>query len=418
MNFSTFNSNAAAARFLRRLGVAVLALVASAAAINWLVDPYGMFVPPRIEGLNAIKPAFVEHLRLTIPYAIERLRPDGLILGTSRAGRGFSTTHPSWHGLKVYNSALPAASIYEMWRLLQHAHAVHPLQRVVLGLDHRVFYQNRDGDGTFSEARLRVDADGRRQFNLFSAQLPDLAASLLSMDALRDSLGAVRFQGWAKLTLSERGEWQSTSDDFDHANGFRAMTLNTFDRYQRYKADRFSMSKSIEPLREILRFCYREHIDLRMVIPPSHAWHLEAMRLSGMQDRWDDIKRAIVVVNAEVATEVGHNPFPVWDFSGYMGPNIEPVPVAAPSKMTWYWESVHFKQALGDRVLATILAPTIEKTEPKNSLGQLIDSQNIDRHLREWHGNQREYSKSHPDEIESIGLLHEQWRRESSPEVQ
>ena len=146
MNFSTFNSNATAARFLRRLGVAVLALVASTAAINWLVDPYGVFVPPRIAGLNAIKPAFVEHLRLTIPYAIERLRPDGLILGTSRAGRGFSTTHPSWHGLKVYNSALPAASIYEMRRLLQHAHAVHPLQRVVLGLDHRVFYQNRDGD--------------------------------------------------------------------------------------------------------------------------------------------------------------------------------------------------------------------------------------------------------------------------------
>ena len=417
MNFSTFNSNAAAARFLRRLGVAVLALVASAAAINWLVDPYGMLVPPRIEGLNAIKPAFVEHLRLTIPYAIERLRPDGLILGTSRAGRGFSTTHPSWHGLKVYNSALPAASIYEMRRLLQHAHAVHPLRRVVLGLDNRVFYQNRDGDGTFSEARLRVDADGRRQFNLFSAQLPDLAASVFSMDALRDSLGAVRFQGWAKLTLSERGEWQSTSDDFDHAKGFRAMTLNTFDRYRRYKADRFSMSKSIEPLREILRFCYREHIDLRMVIPPSHAWHLEAMRLSGMQDRWDDIKRAIAVVNAEVATEVGHNPFPVWDFSGYTGPNIEPVPLAAPTKMTWYWESVHFKQALGDRVLALVLDDAIENPHRADSFGQRIDSENMEQHLKRWHENQHKYAESHPDEIETVKSLHEQWRSTNSLET-
>ena len=144
------------------------------------------------------------------------------------------------------------------------------MKRVVLGLDNRVFYAATDGQGTFREERLAVDANGLRRYNPVSASLPDYAASLLSTDALLSSARAVRYQGWAKLSLERSGQWRSLDERGGEYAAFRAMTLNTFDRYTRYAAGRFDMEGAAGPLREILRFCHRNGIDLRIVLSLIH----------------------------------------------------------------------------------------------------------------------------------------------------
>lgn len=401
---SSISSSEAFARHLRRLfaGIAGFALVI--AALNLAVDPYRVFGTPDVSGFNALKPDFVESLRMTVPYAIDRHRPDALILGTSRAGRGYSPQHPAFAGYKAYNAALPAVSLYEMLRVLQHAQATRPLERVVLGLDNRVFYADRDGNGAFSEARLSVDAQGRPQARLFTATLPDYAASLLSTDALLASVRAIRTQGWTRLTLDDDGLWRSVGDAFDSHAGFRAMTINTFDRYRRYAADPFRIERSVEPLREILRLCHRAGIDLRMIVPPSHAWHFEAMEHSGMVERFDEIRRAIVTTNEKVAREFGRSPYPVWDFSGYRGHNIEPAPETKDDRPAWFWETVHFKPALGNAVLDEVFAPA---DAPSPVLGVKIDQTNIDTHLAAWHAARRMWLETHVAEAAQIKGMYE-----------
>jgi hypothetical protein len=47
----------------------------------------------------------------------------------------------------------------------------------------------------------------------------------------------------------------------------------------------------------------------------------------------------------------------LWDFSKAEGPTVEEVPAAGAKAagMRWYWDSAHFKPALGERVLARLL---------------------------------------------------------------
>lgn len=395
------------ARHLRRLLGGIALLVLAVAGLNLAVDPYRVFGMPDVAGFNAIKPDFVESLRMTTPYALDRHRPEGLVLGTSRAGRGYRTGHAGFRGLDTYNAALPAVSLYEMWRTLQHAQAVRPLKRVVIGLDNRVFYADRDGNGAFSEARLRVDAAGQPQHRLFTATLPDLAASLLSVDATLASLRAVRFQGWVRLTLDDHGEWRSVREPDDVGAGFRVMTRNTFERYRRYLSEPFRLDLAIEPLRAIMELCHREGIELHLVIPPSHAWHFEAMRLAGMLDRFDEVRRAVVALDDEVARATGRARFPIWDFSGYRGHNTEDAPLERGARADWFFETVHFNTQLGDAVLDEVFG-TAGAGAPV--LGVRIDGADIEAHLADWHAARAAWAAAHPAEVDVIDEIYRRWR--------
>ena len=82
-------------------------------------------------------------------------------------------------------------------------------------------------------------------------------------------------------------------------------------------------------------------------------------------------------------------------------------------KMVWYWESIHFKRALGDRVLSIALSDTLGNPDSRGPVEMRIESWNIERHLKRWHDYQRENSEMHPDEINTIKLWHEQWKRQT-----
>ncbi len=409
VNSSTSSSNQGlgARHHLVALGAGILLLLGCVAAVDLLVDPYRMFGSPDRPGFNAVKPDFSEHLRLTTPYALERARPEVLFLGTSRVGRGLAPADLALAGRPAYNAALPAVSVYEAWRTLQHAAAVGPLRVVVLGLDNRMFYADTDGQGTFSEARMAVAASGQRQRNPFAARLPDQVASLLSTDALLSSARTIRYQRWAKLTLAADGHWSAVNGGSEAFRGFRLMTRNTFDRYRRYAGERFDMQRSSVPLREMLRFCHRRSIDLRMFVPPAHAWHWEAMRLMGMTARFDDIRREMVRVNHEVALELGREPFPLVDFSGYVGPNTEPAPASAAASSPWFFETVHFSPQLGARILTRLF----EHGRLAPEYGRSIDVTNIEAHLTEWHAERDRYAAAMPSEVREVAALFDDWSR-------
>jgi len=405
-NSSTSSSERSAGKHLALVLGGILLCLLLIAGLNLLVDPYRVFGVQDLEGFNAVKPDFVESLRMTTPYAILRRKPDALVLGTSRAGRGLSLAHSAWKGFHPYNAALPAVSLYEMSRVLQHAQAIRPLKRVLLSLDNRVFYADPDNSGSFNERRLLVDANDRPQQNLVSAWLPDLASSLLSVDALLASARTVRYQRSAMLSLDARGQWQNTGRPFDSHEGFRAMTLNTFDRYELYKAYPINLAGPVDALGAILRICHREGIDLRMLVPPAHAWHWEALRASGMGSRFDEIRRAIVDANEEIALELGTKPFPVWDFSGYVGPNADRVPASQGDDSPWFWETVHYKVELGNILQERIFG--VGEASHRD-YGVMIYRGNIEQHIAEWHRARESYVREHPGDAAGFAALRESW---------
>jgi hypothetical protein len=94
-----------------------------------------------------------------------------------------------------------------------------------------------------------------------------------------------------------------------------------------------------------------------MFISPSHVIHWLLVQRMGLWPRFQQLKRELVKINIDEARRVGRDPFPLWDFSGVNSVTVEPVPPDGEDEhMEWFWESVHYKAALGDVILENVLA--------------------------------------------------------------
>jgi len=387
-------------RYLRWFFVSIAGLVSTVGAWNFAVDPYSVFGSPRFEHFSANKPDFGEQLRLTHVYAVARRKPGCILLGTSRTGRGLDPNHVALREFDCYNIALPSVSLYEMRRYFQHAQAA---RRVILALDFRVFVTPTDTTGAFSEARLDVDADGHPQFNLFSANLPDLASALLSLPALQSSIKTVLQQDWWTDTLAPDGYWIKLRDRYDHRAAFAAFTRDSLARFAEVQEGDTMFANSYQELRTLLRAAYASDAKVWLLISPSHALHWQTLELSGLWPQFEAIKRNVVQINTEESSRAGRPAFAVWDFSGAYGPSLEPVPKDANAKMRWYWEPVHYKRELGDLMLNRILRDIRSPEWP--GFGVNLEAGNIEAHLAGLRDLQRSYAAEHPEAIAEIRAL-------------
>src|SRR5262249_45925825 len=154
-----------------------------------------------------------------------------------------------------------------------------------------------DTTGAFSELRLDVDANGRSQFNLFSAKLPDLASVLLSLSTLQSSLKTVRQQEWATDTLARNGYWVRLNKQYNHRLAFLAYTRDSLSRFDDMSKHDTIFVDSYRELRTLLRMAYASDAEVWLLISPSHAWHWQALELFGLWPRFEEIKRSMVTIN-------------------------------------------------------------------------------------------------------------------------
>lgn len=392
------------ASYLRTLTLSALVLLGGVAFLNWLVNPFSLFDPPTLPRVNANKPGYIEHLRLTHAYRVAVDKPDCILLGTSRAGRGLRPDHPALDHLHCYNLSLPAISMYEMRRYLQHAQAVRPLKLAIVSVDFRVMNAGPDRSGAFVEARLAVDANGTPQRNPLAAWAPDMVAALLSFSAIEASFDTVRRQGWVKDSLRRDGLWAQIDDHFDHRTGFEAYTRNTLRRFVEAREAEDTFHGNMEHFRQLVREAHSHGVDLRLLIPPSHAWHWQTLWQSGLWPRFEEMKRALVTINDEEALRARRAAFVIHDFSGSQGPALEALPTDTGHKMRWFWEPVHFKTELGDQVLAEIMTNR-SATASAVPIGTRLSAASLDSHLAQIRAHQEAFQALHPAVAERIREL-------------
>lgn len=389
-------------KYLKWLTGGIAGLMALTAALNWLVNPFSIFDPPTLAHFNANKPGYVDHLRLTHVYRVNRIQPECILLGTSRTGRGLAPDHPALANLNCYNLALPAISLYEMRRYLQHAQAVRPQKLVILSIDFRAVNTDPDQSGAFSETRLVVNSQGERQFNVFTSRLPDLAASLVSTSALFASATTIRQQEWVKDTLAADGYWKPLTDRYDHFTAFSAYTQNSARRFEEMRNNEDVFHRNTEEFRKLLREAYGNGTDVRLLIPPSHAWHWQTLWLSGLWPRFEEMKRQLVKINESEALRAGRAAYPIWDFSGAYGPALEPSPTRQTKTMSWFWEPVHYKRTLGDLLLSRVMGMAGHDAPEIAGFGVLLDGPGLESHLGKLRALQQAYAKDHPDDMARI----------------
>jgi hypothetical protein len=379
-----------------------------------------------VEGFNAYKPAVDHRVRLVKAYDVRRIRPQAIILGTSRSHVGLRPSHDGWDpaAKPVYNLAFDGATTKEMYHYLIHAYTVRPLRQVVLGLD--TYHATR------ASATARPDFDAQLLESPGGLAQPlraDLKV-LTSLDTLRASLATVRSQ------RERQPQWfaqdgQRLGDVFFHRAGEHFEQVGPrgyfeeidrlevgFKREGQLAANDRRLARNAQPttvgsdtsldyIRRIVAFCRAAGVDLRIFIAPEHAHQLEITAAIGEWATLETAKRELVALLAEdAARHPDAAPIPLWDFSGYSSVTTEAIPESGGrAEMEFYWDSSHFKAIAGDFVLDRLFGLSHPRREVPPDFGVRLTAATIESALARLRADQLAYRRSHPEDVGWIRSL-------------
>ena len=403
-------------------------MIAAIASMNFVVDPFGMYRLVALDSFNGYKPAVDHRVRLVKAYDVRRLRPQGIILGTSRSHLGLRPSHDGWDpgARPVYNLAFDGATTKEMYRYLLHAHAVRRLRQVVLGLD--------TYHATLAPATARPDFDAELLASPGVLALPSLIRAdlkvLTSLDTLRASLATVRSQSdpepqWFAPDGQRLGEvfFRRAGEHFEQLGprgyfdeidrlevGFKRegqLAANARVLGRAVQQTTASSETSLDYIRRMVAFCRAQGVDLRIFIAPEHAHQLEITAAIGEWASLENAKRALVQLLAEdAARHPGAPPIPLWDFSGYSSVTTEALPESGShAEMEFYWDSSHFKDVVGDLVLDRLFGLSHPRREVPPDFGVRLTPATLEPTLARLRTDQFAYRRSHPEDVEWIRSL-------------
>jgi hypothetical protein len=373
---------------------------------NWLKNPYGIYNSPKIIGINSNKPEFGKYPLMAKAYAIRKIKPEAVVLGSSRADTGIDPTHPGWGYRPVYNLALRGGHMYQIFRYFQSANAIKQLKQVILSVDFFSFNAEFEEKIGFSEGRLSSPG------NLNPLYGTDQLQALLSLDGLTSSVETVIHQHNGALYLENGRRLNEYTPDHVRTRfneNFR-FYLETKGYYSTIMGNEFhfdyasSNISTFDYYRKLLQTSYADNIDLVIITSPCHVTQWEALAVANLWDKWEEWKRLIVTINIEEAEKAGKNPFPVWDFSTYNDITMEAIPSIdkTNTEMEWYWDASHYKKEVGDLVLNKVFGLTTENITLPDNFGVQLTPENIERQLGQIRKDRESYRMKHPGEVEII----------------
>ena len=420
-------------RYLFLLFCFTLISLALLTAFNAVVDPFRMLDNPHSPAFHLQKEAVHTRVRLLKAYEIRRLRPDSILLGSSRCHLGFRPSNKSWSSLanKPYNAAFDGATTKEMYYYLLHAYAIKPLKLVLVGLD--TYHPTGAPGFTRPDFSARVMArPSLGVLNKPKLLLEDLRI-MSSWDALLHSCQVlvsdrIKEKQWLAADGQRLGEvfFRRKGESFQK-NGPRYY-FDEIDRqevgyklewkipkpepkkvYPPREARKDSVS-SLGYIEKIILFCREKGIPLVLFFTPSHAHQLEISLAAG---EWPSIEKAkrdlVALLQRDAQADRDTRPFLLYDFSTYSSVTMESVPpLGSKQEMQFYWDSSHFKENVGDMVLGRILGDAAPEKSVPGDFGAIISLRNIEAHLEAIRNQHGAYAKSWPRDVSWIqGLIHQ-----------
>ncbi len=398
--------------FLLTFVLTLLLLLGGTTTVNVLVDPFGVFHVVEIKGINNVKTGQAGHVRMAKAGTMRAFKPRAVILGNSRAEYGINPEHPGWRAAPVYNLAISGANIYEIVRYFQHAHGIQPVKQALLMLDLNQFYAYWKNANDFTEDRLSVTFDEKRNPYYY---LSDFIPTTLSKEALTESTNTLVRSARKRTTTYLANGQRDWHDDILFRTAMERYgsysTLFSVEEKSMFARRKRSVTPYVEsfvnhetganvfdPFRRLVQIAIRDNVDLRLAFSPSHARYFEVHRLVGNWYLWEQWKRTLVRIVEEEAAKAGVKPFPLWDFSGFNSLTMELVPTPEDKKthMKWYFESSHYTTDLGDLIQDRVFEHKQLSRKVPDDFGVLITSKNIEDHLRKVREDNRHFRTLQP----------------------
>jgi hypothetical protein len=419
--------------YITRYFIFLLTFFLLIAVVNSTVDPFGFFNLIRINGFNSPKTEIRKKDKLLKAVLVSRIRPEAVVLGSSRVAAGLNPDHPALRDyFPRYNLAIDGPDIYIIRRYLQHALANSVLKEVVIGLDFFAFNVRGKGYGTAPviDQSLSVYPDGTRNLGftktVVTTTLFSLSAVSSAWHTLRDAPG---FTGATTEPATGAKEFYFNGQRIDLAHetedrkiiavlqslGRNILISKRFAQIERILLKRYLAGSqgeyfleqggrsSLDELRRIIRMCRNHGVDLRLFVSPVHARLLEVIRNTGLWPVYEQWKRELVRV-ASGDPDRGEPPVPIWDFSGYNTVTTEDVPAGRPL-MKYYYDSSHYRQGVGDMILDRIFGREKEKSRLPADFGRPLTADSVERVLETIRMEQENYRKTHLKDVREIEWL-------------
>ena len=329
--------------------------------INYIVDPYKLYDTNFIKNKTQLEKQ--ETLVKTID--VQRIKPKSIILGTSRANKGYNPEH-DYFIQPAYNYGRSGASIYEILNFLKFTLKNSKLEQALLVADWF----------SFNDIKMKEinDIETYNNINVFSY--------LNNTTMLKDSILNIKEQSYSIYSNHGQRLTKDIQDFISKTGGHLAVTKNDEKIYYKDFNTNYTYKdtgkSSFEDFKEILKICHENEVNLDIIFGPSHIRLWEAFAYYHDYELWLKWKKDVVLANEEVAKELGKKPFRIMDFSVYHALTSEPFPLDPTARMKYYWEASHYKSELGDIVLDRLAG----KKGEFDDFGVELNSTNIDAHLQ------------------------------------
>ncbi len=358
------------ARYLAACIGATVILLGAVAAVNYAVDPFGVYHYGKSWDWIHHRSGITHFLYAHKAHAVQEAEPDALILGSSRALYGLDP-HNAALPEKTYNLGLEGADVYVDWRYLQHAAAAQMPKLVILALDIHDFHSTKGIVPEFSEDRLSVNVAGAPQhFSNFA----DLGATLLSIKALYYSAKSLTAPAQPNFTYDKGFEPQAMLklQRLDLARNVFAANRQWMKPLTASSSGTLTDPRMMDAFGNIVAFCAVNHIRLIVLVQPLHASMTDQYTA-----RWDEYSAWMKMLVAWMDHVPGTR-HELWDFTGYEDVTTErfPQPTDTISHMQYFWECSHYQKKVGDMVLARILT-----TSGPANFGHLVTAENLQEDL-------------------------------------
>ena len=388
-----------------KIYISAFAILLLLVLFNAIVDPYGLFPVVKIDGVNWPKPEMVKSVKIHKSLKVARLKPETIVLGTSRSAIGIDPEDKAWpeNNLPRYNLALSGAGMYVTRRFLEHAQTIHPLKQVVFGLDFFAFNVHRQRAPDYRGDFLIINDDGSRNPHF---DMKIIAASLLSTDALLASYKTLTSKNKHPIMISENGRfivplWKGHL----HKSFMKMEKLYLQYVYLAGKKREYAFinpdtgKSSLDEFRKIVAYCREHRIDLKLFISPPHAQHQEIIRVLGLWPLFEQWKRELVrILKEENYTS------PLWDFSGYNSMTTDDISTDGEH---YYKDSTHYRPNLGRMILARIFHYHDERVP--TDFGRVLTSKNLEKNLLNIRAEQNRYRFDYPEQVMEIESMAEKY---------
>ena len=415
-------------RYLLVLVAATAASLAAVIVFNAVVDPLGMYA----SGVS--KPAMYHRVRLLKAYEARRVKPESIVLGTSRVHLGISPRHAGWARRyeRRYNLAFDGATTKEMYAYLRHADAAGKLRHVMLGLD--AYHLSAVPGSVRPGFDASILMDERAALNHVRMLLADLkllssystlkeSVRLLTMDAIEplwyapdgQRLGEVYFRRPHEnfVTCGPRCYFDEIDKlEVTYKLGWKVpqKTVPTVQSGPPVEPDPVTSFGYIE---KIIEYCRSNDIELAIFLTPSHVRQLELDASTGNWWSVENGKRKIVEILAKDArTHSDKAAIALYDFTNYSSITMERLPPAgSKDEMQYYWDSSHFKEVVGDMVLDRLLRTGDQAQGRLDDFGVELGVDNVDDVIARLQSRQQDYRQRNAGEIMELNAWVQDFER-------